>query len=158
MNKATKIVVILMITTIVLYTVVGINRKNEIEQNNVESGDTLTSGENENELEIKYEVTSGDNEIILKGISEGSISTTSCVFENEKLSSIILKEEITSGDNELIEKIFNYMQNDTEISMVYSTLEMEGNTITAILKNEYVEAYGEATKEEVYQELLNTLK
>ena len=71
---------------------------------------------------------------------------------------IILEEQITSGDNGLIENVFNYMKNDTEMSMVYSTIEMQGNTITAVLKEEYVDAYGDASKVDVYEQLVKLLE
>ncbi len=161
MNKATKIVIILMITTIVLYTVIGVHKKIENEQNSIQSADNLNSQEDisgEGELEISYEVSSGENEVVLKGISEGSISITTYTFENEELVKIILEEKITSGDNELIENIFNYMRNDSEMSMVYSTIEMQDDTITAVLKDEYVDAYGDASKVEIYEQLLNLIE
>ena len=158
MNTPTKIVVILMVLTISIYIVWGFNTKSKIEQGDTQSGDFLTSGDSINEMDILYEVSSGDNQIVLKGISEGSTSITTYEFQDGKLSEIILEEIITSGDAELIENIFNYMRNDTEVSMVYSTIEMEGNTITAILREEYVDAYGEATQEEIYTELINTLE
>ena len=158
MNTPTKIVVILMILAISIYIVWGFNTKSKIEQGDTQSGDLLTSGDSLNEMDIFYEVSSGDNKIVLKGISEGSTSITTYEFQDGKLSEIILEEIITSGDAELIENIFNYMRNDTEVSMVYSTIEMEGNTITAILREEYVDAYGEATQEEIYTELINTLE
>lgn len=160
MNKVTKIVVILMITTIIIYTVIGVQRTHEIEQNSAQSGDVLNDNNisGDNQFDILYEITSGDNEVALRGISEGSISTTRYKFENEKLVNIILEEQITSGDNGLIENVFNYMKNDTEMSMVYSTIEMQGNTITAVLKEEYVDAYGDASKVDVYEQLVKLLE
>ena len=160
MNKVTKIVVILMITTIIIYTVIGVQRTHEIEQNSAQSGDVLNDNNisGDNQFDILYEITSGDNEVALRGISEGSISTTRYKFENEKLVNIILEEQITSGDNGLIENVFNYMKNDTEMSMVYSTIEMQGNTITAVLKDEYVDAYGDASKVDVYEQLVKLLE
>ena len=159
MNKATKIIVVLMLLSIVIYIVTGVNTKIKNKQNNDQSGDALISGDNleENELDIHYEVSSGENEVVLKGTSEGSVSITTYQFEDGILTDIILEEIITSGDAELIENIFNYMRNDTEMSMVYSTIDMEGNTITAVLRDEYVDAYGEATKVEVYEELMKSL-
>ena len=160
MNKATKIIVILMVMIIVLYTVVGVSKKIENERNNISSGDILNSGDsllNENEIKISYEVTSGENDVVLKGTSEGSISTTTYTFENEKLVSIYMTEEITSGDSELIENIYNYMKNDEEMSMVYTTVELDGNIITAVLKEEYVDAHGDATKVDIYDSLINSL-
>ena len=159
MNKATKIIVVLMLLSIVIYIVTGVNTKLKNEQNNDQSGDALISGDNleGNELDIHYEVSSGENEVVLKGTSEGSVSITTYQFEDGILTDIILEEIITSGDAELIENIFNYMRNDTEMSMVYSTIDMEGNTITAVLRDEYVDAYGEATKVEVYEELMKSL-
>lgn len=159
MNKATKIAVILMITTIVIYTAIGLHNKFENEQKDLTSGDSIDlSGDTLAENEIFYEVSSGENEVVLKGTSEGSISTTTYKFESGELVDIILEEKITSGDNELIENIFNYMRNDSEMSMVYSTIEMKDDTIIAVLKDEYVDAYGSASKVEIYEELLKLLK
>lgn len=162
MNKATKIVVILMITTIILYTIVGVHKKIENEQKNIQSGDVLDSGDNENlysdnEILISYEVSSGENEVVLRGTAEGTISTTTYMFENGKLINIMFEEEITSGDDELIENIYNYMKTDEEMSLVYSSIERNGNTITTFLKDEYIDAYGDATKNEIYSELLNSI-
>lgn len=161
MNKATKVVVILMITVIALYTIVGVSKKIENERSNISSGDILNSGDSfsdENQTKISYEVTSGENDVVLKATSEGSISMTKYVFENEKLVNIYLTEEIISGDEELIENVYNYMKNDEEMSTVYSTIELNGNIITAALKDEYVDAYGDATKVDIHDSLLNSLK
>lgn len=162
MNKATKIVVILMITTIILYTIVGVHKKIENEQKNIQSGDVLDSGDNENlysdsEILISYEVSSGENEVVLIGTTEGTISTTTYIFEDGKLINIMFEEEITSGDDELIENIYNYMKTNEEMSLVYSSIERKGNIITTFLKDEYIDAYGDATKIEIYNELLNSL-
>lgn len=165
MSKPTKIIVILMITTIVIYTVVGIFKmnENELNQGDNQSGDILDSGDvelnsGEEEIKISYEITSGDDEVVLKAVSEGSISTTIYKFEEDKLISITLSEEITSGDEELVENMYNHMKTDEDMLMVYSSLEKEGKIITGVLKDEYVASYGEAGKKEIYEELMNSLK
>lgn len=160
MNKATKIIVIIMLVTILLYTIVGISKKVENERNNILSGDVINSGDTnmqEDEVKIYYEVSSGENEVILTGTSEGTISTTKYIFENEKLTEIVLTENIISGDDELVENIYNYMKTDKNMSEVYSSIERNGNLITAILKKEYVDAYGTSTKMDIYDELINSL-
>lgn len=165
MNKATKIIVILMIATIVIYTVIGIYRTREFEaeQNNNQSGDVLNSGDDGNisgddANKISYEITSGDDEVVLRGVSEGIVSVTTYKFENNKLVSIILSEEITSGDDKLVDDIYNHMETDEDMMMVYSNIEKNGKIITATLKDEYVAAYGEAGKQEIYDELVNSLE
>lgn len=165
MSKPTKIIVILMITTIVIYAVVGIFKmnENELNQGDNQSGDIIDSGDvelnsGEEEIKISYEITSGDNEVVLKAVSEGSISTTIYKFEEDKLISITLSEEITSGDEELVENMYNHMKTDEDMLMVYSSLEKEGKIITGVLKDEYVASYGEAGKKEIYEELMNSLK
>ena len=163
MNKPTKIVVILMITTIIIYTVVGIYRTNENGLNNNQSGDVLNSGDDtvvsgDDENRINYEITSGDDEVVLKGVSEGFISVTTYKFENNKLISITLSEEITSGDEKLVDNIYNHMKTDENMSMVYSSIEKDGMVITAVLKEEYVDSYGEAGKKEIYDELMKSLE
>ena len=162
MNRATKIIVILMITTIVIYVVVGVYnvRINEINQNNI-SGDQINSGEDTSNLDedrMIYEITSGDNEVILKGISEGVIITTTYNFNDNKLISIVMNEEITSGDEIAVEKIYNHMKTDENMSMVYSNIQKDGMSITANLKDEYVASYGEATKDEIYNEIVKSLE
>ena len=165
MNKSTKIIVILMLTTIIIYIVVGIFRTNEnkLKQESNQSGDLLNSGEIKDEFEknqdrISYEIISGDSEIVVKAVSEGSISTTVFKFENDKLETITLSEEIVSGDDELINDIYNHMKSNENMAMIYTTIERNGNIITAVLKDEYVASYGEANKNEVYQELMTSLK
>lgn len=165
MNKPTKIIVILMITTIIIYTVIGVYKKNEseLEINNDQSGDLIDSGddldvsENENNR-IFYEITSGDDEVVLKGVSEGLVSVTTYKFEENKLVKITLSEEITSGDESLVEDIYNHMKTDEDMLMVYSSIEKDGKIITATLKDEYVASYGEAGKEEIYEELITSLE
>lgn len=165
MNKLTKIIVILMITTIIIYTIIGIyrTRENELNKDNIQSGDILNSGDDvdisgDEEDRIAYEITSGDDEVVLKGVSEGMISTTTYKFNGEKLMSITLSEEITSGDDELVEKIYNHMKTDEDMLMVYSSIEKNGNIITAVLKDDYVAVYGDAGKKEIYEELMHSLE
>ena len=154
-----------MITVIILYTVIGVfrTREREFVENNPSSGDLAISGDVEqisgdSEFEISYQIFSGENEVVLKGISEGSVSTTTYEFENEKLVNIVLQEEILSGDNELVESIYNYMKNNTEMSSVYSSIDRNGNVIIAVLREEYIESYGDAGKKEIYDELMSSLK
>lgn len=163
MNKPTKIVVIMMITTIIIYTVIGIYRTNNSDLSNNSSGDILNSGENTDvsnaeKNKISYEITSGDDEVVLRGTSEGIISITTYKFENNKLISITLSEEITSGDDNMVEKIYNHMKTDEDMSMVYSSIEKDGKVITATLRDEYVDSYGESDKKDIYDELINSLK
>lgn len=164
MNKATKIIVILMITTIVLYTIVGIykTKQNELsKENDNASGESLNSGDDtldEERNKISYEITSGDNEVVLKGLSEGTISITTYKFVGNKLMEIILSEEIISGDEELVEKIYNHMKEDENMSRAYSSIERNGMIITANLKSDYIDSYGEAGKEEIYNELIKSFE
>lgn len=162
MDKPTKIIVILMIMTIIFYTLVGTLKNQESELQDNTSGDVLNSGENTDVLDEKnsifYEITSGDDEIVLKGVSEGFISITTYKFQDDNLISIILSEEITSGDDELVENIYNHMKTDEDMSMVYSSIERNGMIITAVLKEEYVDSYGEAGKKEIYEELMTSLE
>lgn len=165
MNKLTKIIVILMITTIIIYTLIGIcrTRENELYKDNIQSGDILNSGDvvdisGDEADRIAYEITSGDDEVVLKGVSEGMISTTTYKFNGEKLMSITLSEEITSGDDKLVEKIYNHMKTDEDMLMVYSSIEKNGNIITAVLKDDYVAVYGDAGKKEIYEELMLSLE
>jgi RNA-binding protein YhbY len=154
-----------MIITIIIYTVIGIyrTRELELEQNNTQSGDAINSGEDINisqdeQNRISYEIVSGDDEIILTGISEGIISVTTYKFEQNKLVKITLSEEITSGDEKLVENIYDHMKTDEDMLMVYSNIEKNGKVITATLKDEYVASYGEAGKKEIYDELINSLE
>ena len=77
MSKPTKIIVILMITTIVIYAVVGIFKmnENELNQGDNQSGDIIDSGDvelnsGEEEIKISYEITSGDNEVVLNKVRQ----------------------------------------------------------------------------------------
>ncbi len=163
MNKGEKVTVILMLTVIAIYIVLGVHktRVEELNKNNEISGDSLYSGDSLNDDEenpISYELSSGDDTIVLKAYSEGFISTTIYKFENEKLISITLEEEVTSGDDTLVENMYNYMKDDEDISMVYSEIDKNGNVITAVLREEYVDSYGDADKEEVYNKLATSLE
>lgn len=161
MSKGEKITVILMLTVIIIYIVIGVyNTKiDELNNDSDTSGEYLNSGDNlETDDKMYYKLSSGDNEIILEGFSEGIITVTTYKFENDKLVSIILTEEVTSGDDQVIENIYDYMKTDEDMAMVYSEIEKNGNIITAVLREEYVDSYGDSDKKEVYNKLKTALE
>lgn len=161
MSKGEKVTVILMLTVIAIYIVIGVyNTKIDELNNDIDmSGDYLNSGDDsENDDKMYYKLSSGDNEIILEGFSEGIITVTTYKFENDKLVNIILTEEVTSGDNQIIENMYEYMKTDEDMAMVYSKIEKNGNVITAVLREEYVDSYGDSNKEEVYNKLKTALE
>lgn len=161
MSKGTKVVLIIMLAVIAIYVAVGflgnLNKNGNGEPN--QSGDQVEivdSGDvTEDEL-IRYEVMSGENEVILRAITSGDIGTTRYIFENEKLAKIIVTEEVLSGD--FIEDIYNSMKNDENFVQIYSTINLEGNVITMELKEEYVNALSGRSKVELYEELIESME
>ncbi len=160
MNKEAKVVLTIMITIIVIYVAVGLfkNSNNIIDGEQNPSGDIeiTNSGDFDNEDLIHYEVTSGENEVILRAITSGDISTTRYIFENEKLVRITVTEEVVSGD--FIEDIYNSMKNDENFVQIYSTINLNDDIITLELKEEYVNALSSRTKIELYEELIESME
>lgn len=161
MNKGTKVVLIIMLAIIAIYVAVGLcgdyNSTISGEQN--QSGDQVEVNDSGDVIEdelIQYEITSGENEVILRAITSGDISTTRYIFENEKLVRITVTEEVVSGD--FIEDIYNSMKNDENFVQIYSTINLNDDIITLELKEEYVNALSSRTKIELYEELIESME
>lgn len=161
MSKGIKVIVIIMLAVIAIYVAVGVDnvKRNQanIEMNS--SGDLnqiIDSGENIDELKFHYEVSSGDNELIIRAITSGDIGTTRYIYENDKLVQIVVTEEIISGD--FVEEVYNSMKNDPVFVQTYDTITLEGNIITMVLKEEYVNALVGKPKTKLYEELLEAME
>lgn len=156
MSKGVKIVLIIMVAIILIYVIVsGISTL--INHNNNASGDLSgdnlnSSGEN---LEIKFEVTSGDNEVNVIAKSSGDITTTKYIFEDDKLKEIKVIEELDT--NEAAQYVYDSMKSDENISQSYSDININEKTITIYLKQEYVDAFAGITKEELYNNQIESL-
>lgn len=161
MTKGTKIVLIIMLAVIAIYVAIGMfgdfdtNVTDELKSSG-DSNEIIDSGEGSIEDSIYYEVTSGENEIILRAITSGDIGTTRYIFEDEKLVEILVTEEVLSGD--FAQDIYNSMKNDETFVQIYSTINLEGNVITMELKEEYVNALSGRSKVELYEELIESME
>ncbi|MBQ8300128.1 MAG: hypothetical protein IJX99_09840 [Clostridia bacterium] len=161
MNRGTKVVLIIMLAIIAIYVAAGLcgdyNSTISGEQN--QSGDQVEVNDSGDVIEdelIQYEITSGENEVILRAITSGDIGTTKYIFENEKLVKILVTEEVLSGD--FIQDIYNSMKTDENFVQIYSTINLEGNIITMELKEEYVNAISGRSKVELYEELMESME
>lgn len=150
-----------MLAVIAIYVAIGMfgdfdtNVTDELKSSG-DSNEIIDSGEGSIEDSIYYEVTSGENEIILRAITSGDIGTTRYIFEDEKLVEILVTEEVLSGD--FAQDIFNSMKNDETFVQMYSTINLEGNVITMELKEEYVNALSGRSKVELYEELIESME
>ena len=150
-----------MLAVIAIYVAIGMfgvfdtNVTDELKSSG-DSNEIIDSGEGSIEDSIYYEVTSGENEIILRAITSGDIGTTRYIFEDEKLVEILVTEEVLSGD--FAQDIYNSMKNDETFVQIYSTINLEGNVITMELKEEYVNALSGRSKVELYEELIESME
>ncbi len=152
MNKATKIVFIIMVIIILGYILFGVVRKNINEDNPNEnlSGEMINSGDSGDEEKISYtlELTSGENDITITAKTSGETTTTKYIFDNDLLSRIEVTEEVTSG--EIAENMLESIKQDENVSEVYENIELKDNVITMNAKQEYVDRFSGFTKEQIY--------
>ena len=156
MNKGSKIAVYIMLFSILAYVVVmSIKPGKTINEENNNSGD-IVSGEISSAAEDEYAVEKiSDSEIDLIASNENMEIITKYVFENDMVAEIYVVQEIFSGD--FVEDMYEAMQKDEEIGLVYDDIVLEGNVITMKLKQDYVNIYEGVTYEELYDDLNKSL-
>lgn len=153
MNKATKIVLIIMLIIILGYIAFGLIRNNINNNDNPNenlSGDIIDSGDSGDEEKVSYilELTSGENDITITAKTSGEITTTKYIFDNNVLNRIEVIEEITSG--EIAEGMLESIKQDESITEVYENIEQAENKITMNAKQEYIDRFSGFTKEQIY--------
>lgn len=164
MNKLTKIVILIMLVIIAIYIFTGIYNINNpdinIDGDNANSGDIIEIGEGltaEDYLaNLEFELASGENEVVLTLLGSGERSSTKYIFENDALSQIIVEEEVFSGDE--LEVMYEELKNDATLSQAYSSIEISGDKIIMILKQEYVDLFAGKTKEDLYREIEKSME
>lgn len=145
MNKGTKIILILMIVMIFVYVVSGVYSKY------FSTNDSKTNNNTQDEKEkYTYQLTSGDNDIILVAHSKDETTTFKYLFdESGDVYRIEIVEECASDDD--AKKYYDGIKETSDISNIYSNIELENNTVTMILKQDYVDYHKQFSKEEIYK-------
>lgn len=145
MNKGTKIILILMIVMIFVYVVSGVYSKY------FSTNDSKTNNNTQDEKEkYTYQLTSGDNDIILVARSNDETTTFKYLFdESGDVYRIEIVEECASDDD--AKKYYDGIKKTSDISSIYSNIELENNTVTMILKQDYVDYHKQFSREEIYK-------
>lgn len=145
MNKGTKIILILMIVMIFVYVVSGVYSKY------FSTNDSKTNNNTQDEKEnYTYQLTSGDNDIILVARSNDETTTFKYLFdESGDVYRIEIVEECASDDD--AKKYYDGIKKTSDISNIYSNIELENNTVTMILKQDYVDYHKQFSREEIYK-------
>ena len=153
MNKSAKIVVGIMIALIAIYIIVAIYKGNLPTENSdtVLSGDVSGDLDNSISSNIIYSLESGDNIISLTAASSGEKSITNYIFQDDRLSEIIVVEEIYSGD--MVNGVFESIKNNSNINQIYSSIELQENSIVMKLKDEFVASFGEKNMADIFDEM-----
>ena len=145
MNKGTKIILILMIVMIFVYVVSGVYSK-YFSTNNSKTNNNI---QDEKE-KYTYQLTSGDNDIILVARSNDETTTFKYLFdESGDVYRIEIVEECASDDD--AKKYYDGIKKTSDISNIYSNIELENNTVTMILKQDYVDYHKQFSREEIYK-------
>ena len=144
MNKGTKIILILMIVMIFAYVVSGVYSKY------FSTNDNKTNNVQDEKEKYTYQLTSGDNDIILVAHSKDETTTFKYLFdESGDVYRIEIVEECASDDD--AKKYYDGIKETSDISNIYSNIELENNTVTMILKQDYVDYHKQFSKEEIYK-------
>lgn len=145
MNKGTKIILILMIVMIFVYVVSGVYSKY------FSTNDSKTNNNTQDEKEkYTYQLTSGDNDIILVARSNDETTTFKYLFdESGDVYRIEIVEECASDDD--AKKYYDGIKKTSDISNIYSNIELENSTVTMILKQDYVDYHKQFSREEIYK-------
>lgn len=145
MNKGTKIILILMIVMIFVYVVSGVYSKYFSTNNSKTNNNTQDEKE-----KYTYQLTSGDNDIILVARSNDETTTFKYLFdESGDVYRIEIVEECASDDD--AKKYYDGIKKTSDISNIYSNIELENNTVTMILKQDYVDYHKQFSREEIYK-------
>lgn len=158
MNKATKIVLTIMICIIVIYIGVGVFSKyKDFFVKDVSQSSNIHST---NDRTITYYLTSGDSDITLTAYTDDEITKTKYIYNDEnKIEEIEVIEEVEN--EEIAKKIFDSIKKDSNINQMYSEINLEGSTIIMYLKQDYIDYNNEFTREELYkkqEEIVNKNK
>lgn len=155
MSEKTKVVVAIMISIIVVYIAWMIafpGEKVEKNQNDTQSGEVVSREE-----ELNYTIDKiSDTQLNLVTENEYTRTTTQYFFENDVVSNVIVTEEVISGD--FAQEVYEGIKADAQLSQIYDDISVEGNVVTMILKEDYVNVYAGLSYEELYEELSNSLK
>lgn len=155
MSEKTKVVVAIMISIIVVYIAWMIafpGEKVEENQNDTQSGEVVSGEE-----ELNYTIDKiSDTQLNLVTENEYTRTTTQYFFENDVVSNVIVTEEVISGD--FAQEVYEGIKADAQLSQIYDDISVEGNVVTMILKEDYVNVYAGLSYEELYEELSNSLK
>lgn len=144
MNKGTKIILILMIVMIFAYVVSGVYSKY------FSTNDNKTNNVQDEKEKYTYQLTSGDNDIILVARSNDETTTFKYLFdESGDVYRIEIVEECASDDD--AKKYYDGIKKTSDISNIYSNIELENNTVTMILKQDYVDYHKQFSREEIYK-------
>lgn len=156
MNKGAKTILFIMIFVICIDLGVTLyNKYNKISKDNVEQ--EIEQSEEEQTKKYTYSLTSGDDNITLVAKSENEITTFIYVFDdNEKVSSIkVIEECASSGDAQIY---YDGINENANLSAIYSDIKIEDNIITITLKQEYVDYHSNFSKEDIYKMQEETIK
>lgn len=144
MNKCTKIILILMIVMIFAYVVSGVYSKY------FSTNDNKTNNVQDEKEKYTYQLTSGDNDIVLVARSNDETTTFKYLFdESGDVYRIEIVEECASDDD--AKKYYDGIKETSDISNIYSNIELENNTVTMILKQDYVDYHKQFSREEIYK-------
>ncbi len=144
MNKGTKITLVVMLVIIFVYVMSGVYSKY------FSTNDNKTNNVQDEKEKYTYQLTSGDNDIILVARSNDETTTFKYLFdESGDVYRIEIVEECASDDD--AKKYYDGIKKTSDISNIYSNIELENNTVTMILKQDYVDYHKQFSKEEIYK-------
>lgn len=144
MNKGTKITLVVMLVIIFVYVMSGVYSKY------FSTNDNKTNNTQDEKEKYTYQLTSGDNDIILVARSNDETTTFKYLFdESGDVYRIEIVEECASDDD--AKKYYDGIKKTSDISNIYSNIELENNTVTMILKQDYVDYHKQFSKEEIYK-------
>lgn len=146
MNKGTKITLVVMLVIIFTYVVTGVYSKYF-----AINGNRVNDTESEkNKKSYTYQLTSGDDNIILVASSNDETTTFKYLFdESGDVYRIEIIEECASEAD--AKKYYDGINETSDISNIYSNIDLESNTVTMILKQDYVDYHKQFSKEEIYK-------
>lgn len=144
MNKGTKITLVVMLVIIFVYVMNGVYSKY------FSTNDNKTNNVQDEKEKYTYQLTSGDNDIILVARSNDETTTFKYLFdESGDVYRIEIVEECALDDD--AKKYYDGIKETSDISNIYSNIELENNTVTMILKQDYVDYHKQFSKEEIYK-------